>query len=111
VRYKELKRVLKPGGTLYVTLPFGRYEDHGWLQQFDAGLMDELIKAFGPTHLAETIFRYEPDGWKLSDRTACAQCQFFDVFTSKYFDPGSTIEFPPDYRAGEGAVACLELRK
>jgi hypothetical protein len=108
---KELKRVLKPGGTLYITVPFGRYEDHGWLQQFDAELTDELIAAFGPRRLAETIFRYQPTGWQQSDRVECAQCQFFDVFTSRYFDPDSTIEFPSDYRAGEGAVACLELHK
>ena len=26
----ELKRVLKPGGKLCITFPFGRYENHGW---------------------------------------------------------------------------------
>jgi hypothetical protein len=57
------------------------------------------------------VYRYDPDGWKLSDRAACAQCQFFDVTTSKCFDPHSTSEYPTDYAAGERAVMCLELRK
>ena len=108
---KELKRVLKPGGVLYITFPFGQYENHGWFQQFDSQLMDKLIEGFDPSHFSETIFRYDPDGWRSSDRASCAHCQFFDVHTSKYFDPNSTIEYPPDYPAGKRAVACLELFK
>jgi SAM-dependent methyltransferase len=108
---KELRRVLKPGGVLYITFPFGVYEDHGWFQQFDAAMADQLIATFNPSEAKETVFRYDPDGWKLSDRAACACCEYFDVHTSKYFDPRSTIEYPPDYPAGERSVACLELRK
>lgn len=108
---KELKRVLKPGGVLYITFPFGRYENHGWFQQFDAVLVDTLIDAFAPSRRHEAIFQYHPDGWQLSNREACKDCEFFDVHTSKYSDPNSTIEYPPDYPAGERAVACLELRK
>lgn len=108
---KELKRVLKPGGVLYISFPFGRYENHGWFQQFDAALVDRLVEEFAPAEASETIFRYDPDGWKLSERDACAECQFFDVHTSKYFNPDSRIEYPPDYPAGERALACLELRK
>lgn len=108
---KELKRVLKTGGTLYISFPFGRYENHGWFQQFDSALVDTLIDAFGPTRRGESIFQYHPDGWQLSDREACRECEFFDVHTSKYSDPNSTIEYPPDYPAGERAVACLELVK
>ncbi len=108
---RELKRVLKVGGVIYFSFPFGEYENHGWFQQFDSQLMDTLIKEFGPIHFNETIFQYDPNGWKLSDRTSCTHCQFFDVHTSKYFDPNSTIEYLPDYPAGERAVACLELFK
>jgi SAM-dependent methyltransferase len=108
---KELKRVLKPGGLLYITFPFGRYEDHGWFQQFDSQLVDTLVEGFVPVRFSEAIYQYAPDGWKLSDRVSCSQCQFFDVHTSKYFDSNSTIEYPADYPAGERAVACLELQK
>jgi len=107
----ELKRVLKPGGILYITFPFGKHENHGFFQQFDTQLTDLLIKSFAPTHIAETVFRYDPDGWVLSDRDACEQCEYFDVHKSKYFDPNSKIEYPSDYTAGVRAVACLELKK
>jgi SAM-dependent methyltransferase len=107
----ELKRVLKPGGSLFITFPFGRYENHGWFQQFDAPLVDTLVHGFGPTQVYEEIFRYDPDGWRRSDRANCATCEFFDVHESKYFDSNSTIEYPPDFPAGERALACLQLKK
>jgi SAM-dependent methyltransferase len=108
---KELKRVLKPGGVLYISFPFGRYENHGWFQQFDSELVDTLIDAFGPSRRKENIFQYHPDGWQRSTREACKDCEFFDVHTSKYSDPNSTIEYPQDYPAGERGLACLELVK
>lgn len=108
---QELKRVLKPGGAFYVTFPFGRYENHGWFQQFDAQLVDTLIEGFNPAQSQQTFFRYHPDGWKRAERDECSECEFFDVHTSKYFDSNSTIEYPPDYPAGERALACLELHK
>ncbi len=83
----------------------------GWFQQFDSKLTDTLIEGFNPTKYSETIFKYTPDGWILSERESCKDCQFFDVHINKYFDPRSTIEYPPDYPAGERAVACLELIK
>lgn len=108
---KELKRVLKPGGVLYISFPFGRYENHGWFQQFDSELVDTLIDAFAPSQQKESIFQYHPDGWQRSTRAACKDCEFFDVHASKYGDPNSTLEYPPDYPAGERGLACLELVK
>jgi len=108
---KELKRVLKPGATLYISFPFGRYENHGWFQQFDSQLVDTLIEAFAPAQHQETIFRYHPTGWQRSNRDECKDCEFFDVHTSKYSDSSSTIEYPKDYPAGERGLACLELVK
>jgi hypothetical protein len=108
---KELRRVLKTGGSLFISFPFGRYENHGWFQQFDADLVDTLVGAFAPSRSHEVIFQYHPDGWQVSNREACRACEFFDVHDSKYSDPNSMIEYPPDYPAGERALACLELVK
>lgn len=108
---REFRRILKPAGRLFITFPFGRYENHGWFQQFDSALADRLIESFNPARQHEAIYRYNPDGWAISSRAECADCEFFDVHTSKYFDPGSTLEYPADYPAGERAVACLELEK
>ncbi|PWT93231.1 MAG: methylase [Blastocatellia bacterium] len=108
---EELRRVLKPTGSLYITFPYGKYENHGWFQQFDSELVDTLVDAFAPSRSSESIFQYHSDGWQLSDRKSAAQCEFFDVHESKYGNPKSTIEYPPDFPAGERALACLELIK
>jgi hypothetical protein len=94
-----------------MTFPFGRYEDHGWFRQFDAALTDRLITRFSPATMNESVYQYRADGWQLSDRASCAGCEFFDVTESKYFKRGSELDFPPDFRAGEGAVMCLDLEK
>jgi SAM-dependent methyltransferase len=104
----ELKRVLKPDGKLCITFPFGRYENHGWFQQFDAALVDQLVSAFDPAQAFEIIFKYEPEGWRVSDRAECSQCEFFDVHEIKDSDSRA---YPADNAAGERALACLELRK
>lgn len=111
IAVKELKRVLKNNGSLFISFPFGRYENHGWFQQFDSDLVDTLIAAFAPSRYDESIFQYHPDGWQRSTRENCKACEFFDVHTSKYSDPQSTIEYPEDYPAGERGLACLELIK
>lgn len=107
----ELKRIVKKNGKVFFTFPFGRYENHGWFQQFDSNLADKLLDAFCPSAFVESVYQYDADGWKKSDRESCAHCQFFDVRKSKYFDRDSKIDFPPDYPAAERAVMCLELIK
>jgi len=108
---KELRRVLKPGGALYISFPFGRYENHGWFQQFDAALVDTLVSAFNPARQYERIYQYHPDGWQLSDREASKACEFFDVHALENSKGNSTVAGPADYAAGERALACLELVK
>jgi len=39
---QELARVLKPGGRLYLTVPYGVYEHHGFQQVFDADRLATL---------------------------------------------------------------------
>lgn len=97
----ELRRVLKPGGVALVTVPFGRREDLGWLRQFDGTELDELIAAFQPRAAEVRIYRYDRDGWQLSDREAAAGSRYRDVKR----DP----EPDDDLAAAARAVACLRL--
>ena len=63
---KELRRVLKPGGRVLLSVPYGRADSLGWLRQFDESTLQELLEGFGPaaTHIA--VYRYTGDGWQLS---------------------------------------------
>lgn len=100
---EELRRVLKPGGILYLSVPFGRYRNHGWLQVFDAAMVDALLEVFTPAAYVESYFRYERDGWRVSSREQSRDAIYFDYHESKKHDD--------DYAAAARAVVCLELVK
>lgn len=53
---KELRRVLKPGGTLFLTVPFGIYQHFGWFQQFDEKLLSAAVGAFGKLPGQQRLF-------------------------------------------------------
>jgi len=99
----ELNRVLKPGGRLYISVPYGRYKKYQWLQIFDDRMLDQLITAFAPITVNESLFRYEHDGWKVSSREASKEATYFDIHQQ--------INYDEDYAAGSRAVACIEMIK
>lgn len=99
----EFARVLRPGGTLFLSVPFGRHRNHGWFQIFDAPMVDRLIAAFGPGRTTERHFRYLPGGWVQSDREQSRDATYFDIHAQKGYDP--------DFAAASRAIVCLELVK
>ncbi len=100
---EEYQRMLKPGGVLYVSFPFGAHENHGWFQIFDAEMLDKVISAFNPKSYNEFHFRYTPEGWQKSSREGS--------FGATYFDIHSATGYDADYAAASRAIVCLELVK
>ena len=100
---RELRRVLKPGGNLYISVPFGEAKSYGWFQTFDASMVDALIKEFDPTSHKEVHFKYLPQGWITSNRELSAGSTYFDIHRTKTYDP--------DFSAASRAVVCLDLVK
>jgi len=100
---REIRRLLVPGGRLYLTVPYGRYEHLGWLQQFDEPLLQDAIETFHGETLSLTFFKYGVNGWQKADAAQCADCRYFDVHRAR--------EFEADYAAAARAVACVVLRK
>lgn len=100
---RELWRVLKPGGRLYVTVPYGERADHSWLRVFDSAALDSLIDAFGPAEPEEVVFAYDAGGWRFSSRDEAKSLRYRDPFSGE--EPGD------DRAAAARAVACVELRK
>ena len=74
--HRTQARVLKPGGTLYATVPFGRARDHGWLQIFDQPGIEDLIGAFGPAACTREYFLYHPEGWRRSTAPEAGDATF-----------------------------------
>ncbi len=100
---KEFYRILKPGGILFITLPFGKRINRGWFQVFDDQMIDELISAFGPSSVIETHFRYLPSGWQKSSRDQSRNATCFDIHQQSEYDL--------DFAAFARGIVCLEMRK
>lgn len=80
----EFLRVLKSGGTLLITVPFGKFESHGFFQQFDHQMKAEitnLLQSHGV--VKENFFKYTPGGWIFSKEADCADAESFNPHTGK----------------------------
>lgn len=61
---RELRRLARPGGQVLITVPFGRSENRGWFQVFDAERVDLLCTALGQGCHVD-LFMIEADrGWR-----------------------------------------------
>lgn len=96
-------RLLKPGGRLLLTLPFGVPEDQDWLQIFDAAKIADVKAAFGGETISETYYRHSLQGWNTSSAEECAHLRYFNIVKTPQFDA--------DKVAAARAVVCLELRR
>jgi len=98
----EIKRVLKSGGSFYVTLPYGRFQNLGWFQIFDAEMLQKFIDAFAPAEFYRTYFQYEGNQWNFSTAAACRDGLYFDVHQK-------TVN--KDHLAAAQCVVCLQMTK
>lgn len=109
---QEFRRVLKPGGSLFLTVPFGVYRHMGVQQQFDRHLLSRAVEAFGNANeVSETFYRYTTEGWNVADATDCAQCEYVEssVWQWAYKQRSSPPPVEPDLAAAARAVACAKL--
>ena len=94
----EMKRVLKNGGTLLITVPFGKYTNFGWYQQFDSPMVQKVIEAFNPQRHNVEYYKYENKQWDISKAEACKDVEY-------------SRKLGEDFAAAARAVACIELIK
>ena len=73
---RELRRVVKPGGTLLITVPFGRSWRTDWVRTLDAGQLDALVACVDPVATDESIFRRYPTGWRRVRRAQAADARY-----------------------------------
>ena len=88
----EFKRVLKKGGSLYITVPFGKHQNHNWFQQFDSIRIGQILKSFSPEKIQISYYKYYKDGWNISNENDCRNAEYLMGISAQ-------------------AVACLELVK
>ncbi len=110
----EMRRVLKPGGQLLLTVPYGVYEFHGAFQQFDRRRLSSAEEAFGPaSHFSEQFFRCTKDGWQQVHDEDCSDCAYVawvaELMRTRQWPASPALE--PDLAAAARAVACVKLTK
>jgi len=111
---QELSRVLKPGGRLFLTVPYGSYRHYGSFQQFDSQLLSRAIAAFGQASaVRESFYRYTAEGWDLAEEKDCASGEYVEWVAKLWSDGQWPEQLPvePDGAAAARGVACVSLTK
>ena len=100
----ELLRVLKTNGQLLLTFPYGKFENHGFFQQFDIEMVVRItdkMKNLGGCEL--TFFKYLPEGWIVASQEECND--------SESFNPHTQIGKKDDFAAHSRAICCVKFIK
>jgi SAM-dependent methyltransferase len=101
---KEMQRILKPGGKLLITFPFGKHEHHGFFQQFDEEMLERILDLLSKNGNPITdFFKYEHTGWRFASTPELAQVISYNPHTGKgKLDDGA---------AHCRSIACIEFVK
>lgn len=108
VAASELWRTLKPGGVLFISVPFGQYQIVEWdgapfMQQFDALMLGQLEACFEKSSIRKGFYQYQLEGWIVSTEDECSGSTYFNIHTAPDYDK--------DYAAAARAVCCMEIHK
>jgi O-antigen chain-terminating methyltransferase len=90
---RELCRITRPQGRLLLSVPFGKYQNHGWFRQYD---LDRLVRlaAASDYRLKEVNFFQYHNGWH--------ECHAHVLKDTTYRSNGAPAA---------AGLACLELEK
>ncbi|MGB9184342.1 MAG: methyltransferase domain-containing protein [Solirubrobacteraceae bacterium] len=84
----ELTRVVRPGGRINLTVPYGTRTEMGWFRQFDQEDVNELLAGVTAESIDVSVYRRDDSGWQLTTLEAASGAAYAD---------------------GAYAVACLEV--
>jgi SAM-dependent methyltransferase len=102
VSASELWRVVKPGGSLLITVPCGRYADHGWFATLDVARLEAIAGRLCPEAFTIELFRVGRDGWRRAPASAVSGLVSRDSRREPVDRDGAVAA---------RAVACVRLTK
>ncbi|MBX9782839.1 MAG: class I SAM-dependent methyltransferase [Chitinophagaceae bacterium] len=101
---KELERVVKPGGKVLLTFPYGKFENHGFFQQFDFEMVQQMEQLFTLSCTCRKAFAlYKVDGWRFASQSDCEE--------SFSFNPHTGQGKGDDNAAHSRAICFMEIKK
>lgn len=100
----ELVRVLNNGGKLLLTFPYGKFENHGFFQQFDEEMLARITDVLGTSGKCRTDFlHYKSTGWIFDHQENCNISESYNPHTGK----GKSTDGAAHCRC----VCCIEFIK
>ncbi|MBC8044517.1 MAG: class I SAM-dependent methyltransferase [Rhizobacter sp.] len=100
----ELVRILKPGGTLLLTFPTGKFINYGFFQHIDAEMIERLNERLSPRgKVAEEYLLYTSEGWTFATSEACTEIESYN--------PHTGMGKGTDGAAHCRAICCIQFRK
>jgi hypothetical protein len=100
----ELVRVLKSKGQLLITFPFGKFENHGFFQQFDTEMVNRILKRINTEGVSDTnYFLYSGDAWNFSNEIQSKDAESYN--------PHIGIGKKDDFAAHSRAICCIKFLK
>jgi len=114
VAIQELCRVLKPGGSLFITVPFGVYSHLGVQQQFDRKMLSKVVEILAELgEVTESFFLYSANGWNVATEADCVGCHYVEWSIELWTNGELPNPIPeePDRAVAARAVACVRMIK
>jgi hypothetical protein len=110
---KEMLRVLRSGGRLFITVPFGKYHDFGCFQQFGPKELSVLVELCGGVAKVNVqYFRVQKSGeWNVAQAEECAECESVHWVMVPENERPKVFPLAGDRAAAARAVACIEIVK
>jgi SAM-dependent methyltransferase len=102
----ELRRICKPKGSIYISLPCGIFKNLGWLQIFGQEQLRILLDCFEGCKTSIEYFLHSEFGWERKE-------SFSEVEHAKYSSRLTEMygwRYDP-FRPGAEAIACIEIQK
>lgn len=77
---REMVRILTKGGRLLVTVPYGRYENHVWLKNYDCEHLDALLASVEQGTRIEKVFFHHTNGggWQIVPQEELRYVGYYD---------------------------------
>jgi SAM-dependent methyltransferase len=76
----EMLRVTRPGGSILVTVPYGKLENHGWFRNFDEESFQELLEPVRPHATVHELYfgHSHGGGWSRTHPEDLRATGYFD---------------------------------